>query len=79
MYIRTFKCFFCQTEEEFDDLCHLIQEDLIASESQPLFELSQERQQDWIPATENARCALETIMCNGNYKLLKKKHSNFLK
>nr|CAD7461998.1 unnamed protein product [Timema tahoe] len=42
-------CFFCSTEEEFDVLCRLIQERLVVPEKQPLFELCNERPQQWSP------------------------------
>lgn len=49
-----FQCFFCKTESEFEDLCHLIREKLIASEKQPLFEICHERPQQWSPLVDDS-------------------------
>ncbi|PSN40264.1 Cysteine protease ATG4B [Blattella germanica] len=51
-------CFFCQTEEEFDTLCKLIQERLVQPEKQPLFELCNERPRHWSPLEDGAEEAL---------------------
>ncbi|GLH05003.1 hypothetical protein R5R35_006187 [Gryllus longicercus] len=51
-------CFLCQSEEEFDVLCQLIQQHLIEPEKQPLFELCYERPQQWSPVDEGAEEAL---------------------
>lgn len=45
-------CFFCSSELEFDILCQQIQEKLIRSEKQPLFEIAQNRPKHWTPAEE---------------------------
>lgn len=58
------QCFFCTSEEEFDNLCKLIQEQLI-NQNQPLFELSDEKPEDWVPSTDEANIALEAIVYNG--------------
>lgn len=41
-------CFYCATEEEFDQLCEKIQRTIISQEATPLFEICQERQ--WFEA-----------------------------
>lgn len=46
-------CFFCATEKDFKALCKSMQQELIAPEEQPLFELCKERLAHWLPA-ENA-------------------------
>ncbi|XP_043462794.1 cysteine protease ATG4B [Leptopilina heterotoma] len=45
-------CFFCHTESEFKSLCTLMQEKLISSEKQPLFELCDEQTAHWSPAED---------------------------
>ncbi|KAL1491174.1 hypothetical protein ABEB36_011814 [Hypothenemus hampei] len=40
-------CFFCKTEEEFNDLCVKIKENLVKEEKQPLFEICCEKPQEW--------------------------------
>ncbi|KAF7281354.1 hypothetical protein GWI33_004837 [Rhynchophorus ferrugineus] len=40
-------CFFCKTEEDFNDLCQQIKDDLITSMKQPLFEISLEKPVEW--------------------------------
>lgn len=45
-------CFFCSTEVEFDILCQQIQEKLIKSEKQPLFEVTQNKPRNWSPAED---------------------------
>lgn len=42
-------CFFCSSEVEFDILCQQIQEKLIKSEKQPLFEITLNKPRHWIP------------------------------
>ncbi|OXU30109.1 hypothetical protein TSAR_003785 [Trichomalopsis sarcophagae] len=51
-------CFFCATEKDFTSLCRLMQDELIANEKQPLFELCQERPASWSPAEDVAAEAL---------------------
>lgn len=41
-------CFLCKTEAEFNDLCQLIQDNLIIPETQPLFEITLERPTQWV-------------------------------
>ncbi|XP_033218750.1 cysteine protease ATG4B [Belonocnema kinseyi] len=45
-------CFFCETEKDFKSLCRSMQEKLIESEKQPLFELCAERPAHWSPAED---------------------------
>lgn len=52
------QCFFCNTEDEFDLLCHLIQKRLVHPEKQPLFELCNERPRHWSPLEDGAEEAL---------------------
>jgi len=40
-------CFYCRTEDEFDDLCQQFRKNLIELERQPLFELCTERPVHW--------------------------------
>lgn len=51
-------CFFCATEKEFKSLCKSMQEELIASEKQPLFELCTDRLASWSPAEDVASEAI---------------------
>lgn len=56
-------CFLCKSEEEFDVLCQLIQQNLIEPEKQPLFELCYERPQQWSPVDEAAIDVLGASAC----------------
>ncbi|EFA03418.1 cysteine protease ATG4B [Tribolium castaneum] len=47
-------CFFCNTEGEFNDLCHSIKKDLIEPEKQPLFEITYEKPKQWTPTLDDA-------------------------
>ena len=40
-------CFYCDTEEEFDNWCHLVLKHLLFGEKQSLFELTKERPPHW--------------------------------
>lgn len=40
-------CFYCDTEEEFDNWCHLVFKLLVYGEKQSLFELTKERPPHW--------------------------------
>lgn len=51
-------CFFCSSEVEFDILCQQIQEKLIKSEKQPLFEISQNKPKHWCPVQNSSGQAL---------------------
>ncbi|CAG9771796.1 unnamed protein product [Ceutorhynchus assimilis] len=46
-------CFFCKTEEDFNDLCQNIKDDLIKPERQPLFEISYDKPKEWQPTTQD--------------------------
>lgn len=48
-------CFFCKTEDDFNDLCQNIKDVLIKPEKQPLFEVSYERPQEWQSTTGGVR------------------------
>jgi hypothetical protein len=52
------QCFFCNTEDEFDLLCQLIQKRLVHPEKQPLFELCVERPRHWSPLEDGTEEAL---------------------
>lgn len=49
-----FQCFFCKTEIEFNELCQLIRDKLIAPEKQPLFEICNERPKQWSPSLDES-------------------------
>lgn len=66
--IPLLQCFFCKTESEFEDLCHLIKEKLIAPEKQPLFEICNERPQQWSPLPDDS--AVEALGAGVFGKLL---------
>lgn len=51
-------CFFCSSEVEFDILCQQIQEKLVKSEKQPLFEITQNKPRHWIPVEDPSQHAL---------------------
>lgn len=55
-------CFFCSTEPEFEILCQQIQERLVKTEKQPLFEVVQNKPRDWSPL-DAAEEALSTSFC----------------
>lgn len=56
-------CFFCNTEDEFDLLCQLIENKLVRPEKQPLFELCNERPTQWSPLEDGAEEALGATAC----------------
>ncbi|XP_019761355.1 cysteine protease ATG4B [Dendroctonus ponderosae] len=45
-------CFLCRSEADFNDLCQNIKDQLIKTESQPLFEVSFERTEEWLSTVE---------------------------
>lgn len=47
-------CFYCDTEEEFNNWCHLVFKLLISGEKQSLFELTKERPPHWPQYEERA-------------------------
>lgn len=53
-------CFFCQSEEDFDNLCVRIQNEIITADKQPLFEICFERPKEWSPVEDIAVEALAT-------------------
>ena len=59
------QCFFCNTEDEFDLLCQLIEKQLVRPEKQPLFELCNERPRQWSPLEDGAEEALGATACIG--------------
>jgi len=59
------QCFFCNTEDEFDLLCQLIENKLVRPEKQPLFELCNERPTQWSPLEDGAEEALGATACMG--------------
>jgi hypothetical protein len=59
------QCFFCNTEDEFDSLCQLIEKQLVRPEKQPLFELCTERPIQWSPLDDGAEEALGATACMG--------------
>lgn len=46
------QCFFCEQERDFDDLCQLIRDKLIADEKQALFEICNERPEQYSPSVD---------------------------
>ncbi|XP_044734329.1 cysteine protease ATG4B [Chrysoperla carnea] len=52
--------FFCATEFEFDTLCTRIQNELIVSDKQPLFELSETKPKQWYHFDETATTIVST-------------------
>lgn len=61
------QCFFCNTEDEFDLLCQLIQKRLVHPEKQPLFELCNERPRHWSPLEDGAEEALGATAFLGKF------------
>ena len=59
------QCFFCNTEDEFDSLCQLIEKQLVRPEKQPLFEVCNERPRQWSPLEDGAEEALGATACMG--------------
>ena len=59
------QCFFCNTKDEFDLLCQLIEKQLVRPEKQPLFELCNERPRQWSPLEDGAEEALGATACMG--------------
>ncbi|KAF5297750.1 hypothetical protein FQR65_LT09924 [Abscondita terminalis] len=53
-------CFFCKTEQDFDDLSERIRIDIIGAEKQPLFEICFERPKEWSPSEDIGIEALAT-------------------
>ncbi|CAG9837066.1 unnamed protein product [Diabrotica balteata] len=47
-------CFFCKTEQDFDDFCQRVKTDLIDPEKEPMFEISFNKPKEWSPILENA-------------------------
>lgn len=47
-----FQCFFCKTEDEFNELCQKIKDELIKPEEQPLFEITYEKPKEWQSTAE---------------------------
>lgn len=67
----SFQCFFCATEKDFKSLCTSIQDELIAPEKQPLFELCAERLAQWSPAEDLASEAIAASSCKYLYFYIK--------
>lgn len=57
-------CFFCATEKDFKSLCRSMQEELIAPEKQPLFELCAERPVHWSSADDMTTETLGAVASN---------------
>lgn len=60
-------CFFCKNEAEFNDLCKLIQEQLILPEKQPLFEITVNKPKQWIPQNSTTIEAAEATSLLGEH------------
>lgn len=56
-------CFLCTSEGEFDSLCSSIRKKLIHKEKQPLFELCNDRPNEWFQYDEAAEEALGATAC----------------
>ncbi|XP_068732115.1 cysteine protease ATG4B-like isoform X1 [Montipora capricornis] len=55
--------FFCNTEEEFDDLCAQINEHILSSQKRPMFELAKERPPHW-PSLELPQRPCDELNCS---------------
>lgn len=44
---KSFQCFLCRTKTEFNELCTRLQNELLRTGSQPLFEITRTSQTPW--------------------------------
>ncbi|KAF2903691.1 hypothetical protein ILUMI_02486 [Ignelater luminosus] len=68
-------CFFCKTEEEFDDLCDHIRNEIIAAEKQPLFEICFDRPKEWSPTEDSAEDALAAA-CSTEFDYVERQYDS---
>ncbi|XP_065162792.1 cysteine protease ATG4A isoform X2 [Atheta coriaria] len=63
-------CFFCEQERDFDDLCQLIRDKLIADEKQALFEICNERPEQYSPSVDCIDCSDRLCDSENEFEIL---------